>query len=171
MVNYFDVKDGNTKDGNEQTGNCLLTADVNLVASGVSKDATPEQLKEFIVSKGINVTDIELLTNHKAEARSFSYRIAIKPADYEKALQPDVWPYRVSVRLYKPKRWQPQQTSWNQQSSQTGGNVQDQRRTNREQNERRHGPQQQFGAQAVNNVYADTQNRFNVPGFAPEVFN
>jgi hypothetical protein len=100
---FGNVKAGNMKDGKDETENCLLTADVNLVASGVSKDATPEQLKEFIVSKGINVTEIELLANHKVEARSFSYRIAIKPADYEKALKPDVWPYRVGVRLYKPK--------------------------------------------------------------------
>ena len=156
---------GNVKDGKEETGNCLLTADENLVASGVSKDATTEQLKEFIVSKGI-----ELLTNHKEEARSFSYRIAIKPSDYDKALHPDVWPYRVGVRLYKPKRWQPKQNSWNQQSSQTGGNINDQRRNNGTQQEKRPGPQQ-TGAQALNNGDIDTQNRYVVPGFAPEVFN
>ena len=144
--------------------------DVNLVASGVSKDATPEQLKEFIVSKGINVTEIELLTNHKEEARSFSYRIAIKPSDYDKALKPDVWPYRVGVRLFKPKRWQPKENSWNQQSSQTGGNINDPRRNIGAQHEQRSRPQQ-TGAHALNNGYIDTQNRYVVSGFAPEVFN
>ena len=42
---------GNVKDGKEEIGNCLLTADVNLVASGVSKDATPEQLKSLPYQK------------------------------------------------------------------------------------------------------------------------
>jgi hypothetical protein len=40
----------------------LLAADANLVASGVSKDVTCEQLKEFIINKGITVTDIELIS-------------------------------------------------------------------------------------------------------------
>ena len=90
-----------------------LTADVNLVASGVSKDITIDQLKNFITSKGITVTDIALLTNfYKEESKSYSYRIAIKAADYEKVMNPDVWPYRVSIHLYKTKRSQPQQ-DWN----------------------------------------------------------
>ena len=76
----------------------------------MSKDATVDQLKNFITSKGITVTDVELLTKfYKEESKSYSYRIAIKAADYEKALKPDVWPYRVSIRLYKTKRSQPQQ--------------------------------------------------------------
>ena len=37
-----------------------LTADVQLAAYGVSKDASKEQLKLFIMSKGINVTDIKI---------------------------------------------------------------------------------------------------------------
>ena len=42
----------------------LLAADVCLVASGVSKDAIPNQLMEFFKSKGISVTNVELLTQH-----------------------------------------------------------------------------------------------------------
>ena len=161
---------GNEKNGKEEAEQFLLMADVNLVASGVSKNATPEQLKEFIVSKGIKVTDMELLTTHKTEARSFSYRIAIKPEDYDKALQQDARPYRVGVRIYKPKRRQQQQNSWNQQSSQTGGNIMDQTRNNRSYKDRRPG-HQQMETSNVNRSYLDTHNRYEVPGFAPEVLN
>ena len=63
----------------------LLAADVCLVASGVSKDATPKQLMEFIQSKGISVTNVELLTQHP-EARTNTFKVVIKPADYEKAI-------------------------------------------------------------------------------------
>ena len=42
----------------------LLAANVNLVASGVSKAATGNQLKEFLEDKGIKVTEIECMTYH-----------------------------------------------------------------------------------------------------------
>ena len=74
----------------------LLAADANLVASGVSKDATCEQLKEFIESKGVKVTEIELISN-APERRTNTFRVAIKAADYDKAMQPEVWPCRVGV--------------------------------------------------------------------------
>ena len=47
----------------------LLAANVNLVASGVSKAATDNQLKEFLEEKGIKVTEIECMTYHP-EART-----------------------------------------------------------------------------------------------------
>ena len=95
----------------------LLAADANLVASGVSKDATCEQLKEFIENKGVTVTDIELISLAPGR-RTNSFRVAIKTADFDKAMDPNVWPYRVSVRRYRPK-----QDSWASQSAQAGGNV------------------------------------------------
>ena len=44
----------------------------------------------------------------------------IKPADYEKAMNPQVWPYRVGVRHYKPPR-RKEGMSWNEQAKQAGG--------------------------------------------------
>ena len=100
-------------------GERLLAADVCLVASGVSKDATPKQLMEFVQSKGISVTNVELLTQHP-EARKNTFKVVIKPADYEKAMNPQVWPYRVGVRHYKaPQR--KEGMSWNEQAKQAGG--------------------------------------------------
>ena len=114
---------GNAKTGKDNVEN-ILAANVNLVATGVAKDATADQLKEFVENKGIEVVEIELLTQFPVAARTFTFRIAIKPRDYDKAMNPDVWPYRVGVRIYKPKRIRvDQQNSWTNQSGQTGGNV------------------------------------------------
>ena len=110
---------GNAKTGKDNTEN-YLAANVNLVATGVAKDATADQLKEFIVTKGIPVVDIELLTSHP-EARTNTYRIAIKASDFDRAMCPDVWPYRVGVRMFKHKR---NQNNWSSQAGQTGGNIQ-----------------------------------------------
>ena len=67
---------GESKTGKDDTEE-LLAADANLVASGVSKDATCDQLKGFLAGKGINVTDIELISN-APERRTNTFRIAIK---------------------------------------------------------------------------------------------
>ena len=98
----------------------ILAANVNLVATGVAKDATANQLKGFIENKGTKVVEIELLTNHP-EARTNTFKIAIKPGDYDKAMNPEVLPYRVGVRTFRHKRQQ--QNSWANQAGQTGGNV------------------------------------------------
>ena len=64
---------------------------------------TCEQLKEFIKSKGVKVTEIELISN-APERRTNNFRVAIKAADYDKAMQPEVCTYRVGVRRFIPKR-------------------------------------------------------------------
>ena len=97
-----------------------LAADVELAAYGVSKDATEVQLKEFILSKGIRVTDVKKLTTYK-HARTNTFKVCIKAVDYDKALKPEVWPLRVGVRLFRPKR---STQSWAQQSAESGGNIQ-----------------------------------------------
>ena len=166
---------GNAKKGTENEEQFQFSADVNLVASGVSKDATKEQLKDFIMSKGIKVTDIELLTNfHKEESRSYTYRIAIKPEDYEKALNPEVWPYRVGVRPFKQKRNQYQQNSWQQQSGQAGGNVMMSQGNNQRRNQpsgMMNQPSFQPSGTAASSSQLDTSNRYVVSGFETEVSN
>ena len=98
----------------------LLAADANLVASGVSKDASCDQLRHFLEFKGINVTEIELISN-APERRTNTFRVAIKAADYDKAMKPEVWPYRVGVRRFIPKR---PKNDWAAQSANSGGNIQ-----------------------------------------------
>ena len=112
---------GNAKVGNDDKEE-ILGADVDLCLVGVSKDATNDQLADFIKGKGITVLEIECLS-HK-DARTNTFRVKIKAAEYDKAMKPEVWPYRVGVRHYKPKRRT--QPSWNDQSAQAGGSIQSQ---------------------------------------------
>ena len=164
---------GNGKHGSNDSNQFICSADVNLVASGVSKDATVEQLKEFIVARGINVTDIELLTNHfKEESRSFTYRIAIKAEDYEKALKPDVWPYRVGVRPYKAKRSQQQQNSWQYQSGHAGGNMRMEETGQKNfQPAGNVAPKRTETTEAQGAQGLDLSNRYVANGFSSKVFN
>ena len=78
----------------------LLAADVALVAMGVSKEASDGQLKGFLETKGINVVSVEKLTKPEAMTRTNTFKVVVKLADYEKAMQPDIWPYRVGVRHF-----------------------------------------------------------------------
>ena len=158
--------------GNSNTDKFKLAADVNLVASGVSKDASPDQLRDFIIAKGVQVTDVELLTKfNKEEAISYTYRISIKPEDYEKALNPDVWPHRVGVRLFKNKRPQAQQNSWSYQSGQSGGNISNQctAHSNMQRANVHLNPPAPLVDAPVTPL--ELQNRFVNPGFPTEVVN
>ena len=100
----------------------LLAANINLVATGVSKSATDVQLKNFLETKGIKVDEIECLTHHP-DARTNTFRVAIAVKDYEKALDPDVWPYRVGVRQFRPSRRDREQSSMKSQFERSGGFV------------------------------------------------
>ena len=57
-------------------------------------------MKEFLVGKGINPVEVELLTKKEviANVRTLTFRVAVKAAEYELSLNPEVWPYRVGVR-------------------------------------------------------------------------
>ena len=85
----------------------MLAADVSLVASGVGKGCSTDNLKDFLAGKGINAVEVEMLTKKEVieQVRTLTFRVSVKAADYEAALKPEVWPYRVGVRHYKaPKR-------------------------------------------------------------------
>ena len=53
-------------------------------------------------------------------ARAHIYKVTIKATEYEKATKPEIWPYRVGVRLFKQFRRQDnyQQSSWDSQVKQ-----------------------------------------------------
>ena len=73
-------------------GDCTkLSGDVNLVATGVAKDCTEEDLKEFLAGKGIMVVEVEKLTKPEVVdlVRTITFRVAVKAADYEAALRPE----------------------------------------------------------------------------------
>ena len=62
------------------------------------------------------------------KARTNTFRVAIAIEDYEKALNPDVWPYRVAVRSFRPSRRDRDQQSMDAQFGRTGGVFQNQQR-------------------------------------------
>ena len=61
-----------------------------------------------------------MLTTYE-HARTNTFKVCIKATDYDKAIRPEVWPLRVGVRLFRPKRTS---QNWAQQSATTGGLVQ-----------------------------------------------
>ena len=93
-----------------------LAADVSLVAYGVAKDATTEGLKSFLEARGVAVIECVNLTTFQF-ARTHSYKVTIKASQYDKAIKPEVWPFRVGVRLFKQfrNRDNDQQASWDAQ--------------------------------------------------------
>ena len=106
-----------------------------MVACGVSKDASPDQLKNFVESNGISVINIEKLTTHP-DARTNAFKIVIKVADYDKAMNPAVWPYRVGVRHYKAPRRNPGMSLQDQtRHAGGGGQPQTQQHAHRHQRE------------------------------------
>ena len=144
------------KDGSEE----LLAADVALVASGVSKDATGDQLKEFIERKGIKVAEVVKLTKDDADTRTNTFKVVVKTSDYEKAMDPEIWPYRVGVRHFKPPKRSRQGMTWKEQAEQQNGGQARQHNQRsgdrRDQHQRSHSQQKQDGAFSL-----PVQNRYD----------
>ena len=58
------------------------------------------------------------------DARTNTFRVAIAIADYEKALNPEAWPYRVAVRPFRPSRKDRDQKSLEYQFGRSCGVIQ-----------------------------------------------
>ena len=52
------------------------------------------QLSHFLENRGLNVLSCDLLTKYE-QSRSLAYNVSIKSCHFEKAQNPEVWPYRV----------------------------------------------------------------------------
>ena len=116
---------GSAKANNSGGDDTKLSGDVSLVATGVAKDCTEEDLREFLSSKGIEPVEVEKLTKVEVMGmvRTITFRVAVKASDYEAALKPEVWPYRVGVRHYRAPRRPASGSGWNGQSSLSGGSI------------------------------------------------
>jgi hypothetical protein len=144
----------------------ILAADVELVATGVSRDATSEQLKNFIITKGIDVLEIVKLTTFE-QARTNSFKIKIKAAQYNKAMNPEIWPLRVGVRHYRqPRREQNRGSSWAEQSAQSGGVLGQQHPQRYHQNSNRQS--QQFQGPSQYNQQAQYPQQYQGPPQYPQ---
>ena len=109
-----------------------LSADVDLVASGVAKDADEDKLKEFLKSKGIDVLKVECLTKPELvlenKVRSKTMKVTVKASELDKAMKPEVWPSRVGVRHYRAPQRSMQgegEGSWASQSAKAGGRMEE----------------------------------------------
>ena len=82
-------------------------------------------LNDYLKNKGINVVEVVQLTKQEVveQVRTLTFRVAIKASDYEAALKPEIWPYRVGVRHYRAPRRERPDSSWNGQSGRSGGNI------------------------------------------------
>ena len=82
-------------------------------------------MKDFLVAKGINPVEVELLTRQDVieNVRTLTFRVAVKAADDEASLKPEVWPYRVAVRHYRAPRRERVDGSWQGQSLRSGGHI------------------------------------------------
>ena len=99
---------------------------VNLHLKRKDKCGDKINLKDFLADKGINVVEVEKLTKPDVIdlVTTITFRVSVKAADYEAALKPEVWPYRVGVRHYRPPRRPDRDASgWQDQSRQSGGNI------------------------------------------------
>ena len=115
-----------------EAGASSLSADVDLVASGVAKDASAKQLEDYLKAKGIDVVTVECLTKQELvtelKVRSKTFKVTVKAAHHEKAMDPGVWPFRVGVRHYRAPQRAKQgagEGSWASQSAQAGGRLED----------------------------------------------
>ena len=66
-----------------------LAADVELIATGVFREASDAQFKNFIAGRGIEVLEIVKLTTYE-HARTNTFKITIKASQYAKAMDPDI---------------------------------------------------------------------------------
>ena len=71
------------------------------------------------------MTKEDLLKENKV--RSKTMKVTFKAFEVEKAMQPDMWPFRLGVRYFKAESRRPSREggsmSWKEQSAQSGGRV------------------------------------------------
>ena len=93
---------GNAKESAEgDSENSRLAADVDLVAFGVRKDVSEQMMKDWLNSKNIDA-EVRIMTRPEvlSEVRTISMKVTVKASQHEEAMKPEVWPYRVGVRLW-----------------------------------------------------------------------
>ena len=121
-----------------------LSADVDLVASGVAIDATEDLFLEFLKGRGITAVKVDCLTKKELidekKVRTKTFKVTVKASEHVKAMNPEVWPYRVGVRYFRapPRTRQGAGNgSWANQAAHAGGWVEE-GQGNRRQSRKQH---------------------------------
>ena len=116
---------GNSRGGGE--GETILAADVALVASGIGVNVKDDELETFLKSNGVDVVKVECLTKKelidKEKVRSKTMKVIVRAKDHEKAMNPEIWPFRVGVRYYRAESRRPRLGAARQsiQGAESGG--------------------------------------------------
>ena len=84
----------------------MLSSDVDLITYGVAKNVTAWQLSKFV--QGVDLLDCTQLTKLEV-ARSLAFKVTIKPNDFGKCMNAEIWPYGVGLRRFK--HFTPRQSS------------------------------------------------------------
>ena len=104
-----DIFHGKAKAVEEETGAENLAADVDLVAFGVSTKTEPDQLKAFLIGKGLEIENVECMTRpellEQKLVRSKTMRVTVKASEHAKAMNPDLWPFRAPGFIRVPVPW------------------------------------------------------------------
>lgn len=96
---------GNAKSiSSENSLSSITPADINLVIFGLSKDTSSDNLVSYVNNHDIKLLKCEVLTKSE-NAHSLSYKVSIRSSDYDKIMNPEIWPYRVGVRHFKHFRY------------------------------------------------------------------
>ena len=103
---------GNSKStGGGAAAETILAADITLVASGIGLRVEKEELETFLKSKDIDVVKVECMTRKELldgeKVKSKTMKVIVKAKDHEKAMNPDIWPFRVGVRYYRAESRRP----------------------------------------------------------------
>ena len=112
---------GSAKPNTEEVN---LAADVSLVAFNVNKTCNKDHMKTFLIEKGIDVVDVIEMTREEVldNVRVKSMKVIVKANEFEKAMDPNVWPCRVGVRIWKDKEAQKARYErWQERKEHTGG--------------------------------------------------
>ena len=157
MKNVFH---GNNQTKHEENS---IAADVDLVAFGVSLDVETNHLEDFLIARGLKVKKVELMTRPELlkenKVRSKSMKVTVTSSEYEKAMNPEMWPFRVGVRHFKAASRRPEQDAAGQvqEEVQGGGDRSQGARLGRQQQQQPQGPpgSREYGQRKRRNQYME----------------
>ena len=146
------------------SGRKMKSPPADIFVWGVHRETTPEDIVNDLATSGIIITANDIQKKSKNEATLCSYKISIPAADFQKALNPEIWPLRVKVReyFYNSRKSKPQNQQ-HQNATQNGSENQQQ-----QPQVPMPGQQQVFSQQEelvqVSNI--PTENRYDILGNA-----
>ena len=88
-------------------GECTnFSPPIDLYVGKVGKGIMPDQIREFLAGKSLSIIDCEKISHPETHAQTF--RIKVKGADYNLAMNARTWLTRVRVWIYRHPRFRNQ---------------------------------------------------------------